>query len=312
MFRKFPLAPILEPIIPGRKVLAMRRGILLAVLLTVACMGAPEPAWAQTQIESGHFKTSDGVRLHYLEAGSGPLLVFIPGWTMPAEIWDPQIRHFATTHHVVALDPRGHGRSEKPAHGYYPSRRGQDVGELLEHLGGEPAVVVARSLAVQETMVYAQEHGTKYVRAMVLVDWDLVDDEPEYFTSRFISLQVKREEWTRSFIKDIFQNPPSEDYLEAIVQSALSVPTNATAIMIANIILMGPNDLSSIVDELDRPALFVYSSLNWAVEAADEVRQHWPESRVEVIGETSHALFVDQPKRFNQVLEEFIATLPRQ
>ena len=79
---------------------------------------------------------------------------------------------------------------------------------------------------------------------------------------------------------------------------------------IGNIILMGPNDLSSIVDTLDRPALFVYSSLGWAVEAADEVRQHWPESTVEVIDESSHALFVDQPERFNRVLEEFIATLP--
>lgn len=290
----------------------MKCRVLLTALLTVACMGASEPAWAQTQIESGHFKTSDGVQLHYLESGSGPPLVFVPGWTMPAEIWDPQIRHFAKTHHVVALDPRGHGRSEKPAYGYYPSRRGKDIGELLEHLGGEAAVVVGWSLGVLETMVYAQEHGTKDVRALVLVDWDLIVDEPESFTSRFISLQVDRESWTRGFIRDIFQNPPSEEYLEAITRSALSVPTNATAIMIANIILMGPNDLSSAVDALDRPALFVYSSLGWAVEAADEVRQHWPEAGVEVIDETSHALFVDQPERFNQVLEEFIATLPGQ
>jgi len=288
----------------------MKCRVLLAALITVACMGATEPARTQTQIESGHFKTSDGVQLHYLEAGSGPLLVFVPGWTMPADIWDPQIRHFAATHHVVALDPRGHGRSEKPSHGYYPSRRGQDIGELLEHLGSEPAVVVGWSLGVQETLVYTQEHGTSNVRALVLVDWDIIDDEPEYFTSRFISLQVGREAWTRGFIKEIFHNPPSEEYLEAITQAALSVPTNATAIMIGNIILMGPNDLSSVVNTLDRPVLFVYSSENWAVEAADEVRQHWPESRVTVIDETSHALFVDQPERFNQVLEEFIATLP--
>lgn len=287
----------------------MRRRNLLAALLAVACIGAPEPASAQKQTESGQFTTSDGVQLHYLEAGSGPLLVFIPGWTMPAEIWDPQIRHFATTHHVVALDPRGHGRSEKPAHGYFPSRRGQDVGELLQHLGGEPAIVVAWSLGVQETLVYAHEHGTSGVRALVLVDWDIIDDEPEYFTSRFISLQVEREDWTREFVKAIFRNPPSEEYLEAVAQAALSVPTNAAAIMIANIILMGPNDLSSVVDTLDRPALFVYSSLDWAVESADEVRQHWPESRVEVIDETSHALFVDQPEKFNQVLDQFIATL---
>jgi microsomal epoxide hydrolase len=285
------------------------RPIILTVLLALTCLLAAGEVAAQVETRSRHFTTSDGVRLHYLEAGAGPTLVFVPGWTMPAEVWEPQIRHFAATHHVVALDPRGHGRSEKPAHGYYPSRRGQDIGELLEHLGGEPAVVVSWSLGVQETLVYVDEHGTDAVRALVLVDWDITDEEPEHFTSRYISLQVEREEWTREFIEVIFRNPPSDEYLETMTQAALSVPTNAAAIMIGNLVLMGPNDSSPVVDALDRPVLFVYSSLGWAVEAADEVRRAWPDSRVEVVDETSHALFVDQADAFNRLLEEFLATL---
>jgi len=76
---------------------------------------------AQTEFQSGHFRTSDGVELRYLEAGTGPTLVLVPGWTMPAEIWQHQIRHFASMYRVVALDPRA-----------------LDIGELLEHIGGEP------------------------------------------------------------------------------------------------------------------------------------------------------------------------------
>lgn len=286
------------------------RLIIFTLFFSFTHLSVAQHAVAQGEARSGHFTTSDGVRLHYLEAGTGPTLVFVPGWTMPAEVWEPQIRHFAATHHVVALDPRSHGRSEKPAYGYYPSRRGQDIGELLEHLGGEPAVIVSWSLGVQETLVYVEEHGTDAVRALVLVDWDLIDDEPEYFTSRFISLQVEREEWTREFVRTCFRNPPSDEYLEKITQAALSVPTNAAAIMIGNIILMGPNDSSPAVDALDRPALFVYSSEDWAVEAADEVRRNWPESRVEIVDETWHALFVDQPEAFNRLLENFLATIP--
>src|ERR1051325_4215642 len=33
---------------------------------------------------SAFFTTSDGIRIHYLEAGKGPAIFFIPGWTMPA------------------------------------------------------------------------------------------------------------------------------------------------------------------------------------------------------------------------------------
>jgi pimeloyl-ACP methyl ester carboxylesterase len=54
----------------------------------------------------------------------------------------------------------------------------------------------------------------------------------------------------------------------------------------------------------------VWHPYDWAVEASEEARRRWPESRVEIIEETEHVLFVDQPVRFNQLLEEFIATLP--
>jgi len=40
---------------------------------------------AQTT-KDGFFKTSDGIRIHFLESGSGRAIVFIPGWTMPAWI----------------------------------------------------------------------------------------------------------------------------------------------------------------------------------------------------------------------------------
>jgi pimeloyl-ACP methyl ester carboxylesterase len=80
--------------------------------------------------------------------------------------------------------------------------------------------------------------------------------------------------------------------------------------MIANLILMGPTDLGPALESLDRPVLFVASSLDWAVAEAKKVRGQWPNVHVEVIDESSHALFVDQPEQFNRVLEEFLSTLP--
>lgn len=282
----------------------------LVACLVLTCVTPSRATRAQGTPESAFFTTSDGVELHYLVAGSGPPLVFVPGWTMPAEIWDHQLRHFASTHRVVALDPRGQGRSEKPTYGYHPSRRALDIGELLDHVGGPPAIVAGWSLAMQEVLVLTHEVGTANIRAVVLVDHPIQIDDPERFTPRFISLQLEREEWTREFIRAIHRSPQSEAYLEAVTQAALSTPTNAAAMMIANLILMGPTDLRPALDSLDRPALFIASSLDWAVEQAERVRKGWPEVRVEVIDETSHALFVDKPDDFNRALENFIATLP--
>jgi non-heme chloroperoxidase len=282
--------------------------IIFGTWVAVTCMLPSQVTLAQAEFQSEHFRTSDGVELHYLEAGSGPTLVLVTGWTMPAEIWQHQIRHFASTHRVVALDPRGQGRSERPAYGYQPSRRALDIGEFLEHIGGAPAVVVGWSLAVQEVLVLAQEHGTENIRAVVLVDYS-IDFDTSGLGPRFISLQVEREEWTRNFIKAIHRSPQSDEYLQAMTNAALSTPTNAAAIMIANVILMGPTDLRPALDALDRPALFIASSQEWAEAQAELVREGWPEIQVEVIDETSHALFVDKPEEFNQILEEFLATI---
>ena len=288
--------------------------IILAILLAVACTLSPEATWAQEEFNSRHFVTSDGVKLHYLDAGSGPSLVFVPGWTMPAWIWEQQLRYFGATHRVVALDPRGQGRSEKPTEGYHATRRGRDICELLEHLGGEPAVVVGWSLGMQEALVCAHEFGTTHIRALVLVDHPIFADSKIALAladERVKSLQVNRKASTRKFIEEILGSPASDAYLEALTEASLSTPTNAAAIMMANLYFIGPTDLRPALDALDRPALFVYSSLDWAVAAAKEVREGWPKVPVKVIDGTPHALFVAKPQEFNRVLEEFLASLPK-
>ncbi len=284
--------------------------VIFTTLLTLTFAILPRTAWAQSEFQSGHFLTSDDVELHYLEAGTGPTLVFVPGWTMPAWIWEHQIRHFAQDHRVIAFDPRGQGSSDKPAFGYDHGRRARDIGELIEHLDSAPVVLIGWSLGVFEVMKYLDGSGTHAVRAAVLVDWAVHYDDPTMFTGRYVSLQTEREEWTRSFIRAIYRSTQSDAYIEKVTQASLDTPTNAAAIMIGNLILQGDTDLRPFLDEFDRPALFVYSSNDWSIAAADEVREGWPHFHVEVIDETSHTLFVDRPDEFNRVLEEFLATLP--
>ena len=67
---------------------------------------------------ANYVTTSDGVRLHYLEAGSGQTIVLVPGWSQTAEQYKYQIHGLSSRYHVIALDQRGHGESDKPNSGY--------------------------------------------------------------------------------------------------------------------------------------------------------------------------------------------------
>ena len=79
----------------------MRTRLTVVLLLVLLVSNALAQA-----TKSDFFKTSDGVRIHYLEAGNGKPIVFIPGWTMPAWIWEKQIAEFSKKYHVIAVDPR--------------------------------------------------------------------------------------------------------------------------------------------------------------------------------------------------------------
>jgi non-heme chloroperoxidase len=156
-----------------------RRTILLIIPVALAGVTFSGPSSAQPDFRSDRFTTSDGVELHYLEASSGPVLVFVPGFTAPAEIWDPQLRHFAADHRVIALDPRSQGRSEKVTEDHYLARRGRDIAELIAHLSAAPVVVVGWSSGVLELLTHVQESGPAALRAVVLVDMYIgVDTEP--------------------------------------------------------------------------------------------------------------------------------------
>ncbi|MEN8006581.1 MAG: alpha/beta hydrolase [Candidatus Krumholzibacteriota bacterium] len=289
------------------------RVVILAVMLSLTFMSTNGTAWAQIELRSGHFQTSDGVELHYLEAGSGPTIVFVPGWTAPAEIWEPQLNHFAASHRVVALDPRSQGRSEKPTDGHYLSRRGQDIGELIEHLDAEPVVVVGWSLAVLEVLTYAQELGSDALRAAVLVDMfigrDLNPGDPHPLAAPWLSpFQMDRKAFTSAFVRSMYRSEQSDEYLEGIAQAMLSTPTNTAVTLVANVHPLGSGDWRPALDSLDRPVLYVSAAGN--AGQAEMVRKRRVDASVEVFADAGHALFVDEPERFNRVLEEFLAALP--
>lgn len=59
----------------------------------------------------GAIKTSDGVTLRYVEAGSGRPLVMVPGWSQTAAQFEHQLAGLSDRYRVIALDLRGHGES---------------------------------------------------------------------------------------------------------------------------------------------------------------------------------------------------------
>jgi pimeloyl-ACP methyl ester carboxylesterase len=122
----------------------MTRHLMAAVLLAAAFS---IPALAQQD----QFFDSNGVRIRYIEAGSGEPALLIHGYTASLDtnwIDTGVFQNLAKGHHVIAFDLRGHGKSGKPLDpAAYGREMVQDAIRVLDHLKIQRAHIVGYSLA---------------------------------------------------------------------------------------------------------------------------------------------------------------------
>jgi microsomal epoxide hydrolase len=265
-------------------------------------------ASARVDVSSKYFQATDDARLHYLDAGQGPVIVFVPGWTMPAHIWERQLQYFAKSNRVIAFDPRGQGKSAVTREGYAVERRARDIGELLD-LVNEPVVLVGWSLGVLESLAYIEFAGTQRVRALVLVDNSIGEEPPPSFDPTFLSrLKQNRVATTERFVRNMFRTSQAETLLRRLIDDSLRVPTDAAVALLS---YPYPRERwKKIVYATDRPILYAVSS-RFNGQAQNLKKKH-PQARIEVFEGAGHALFVDEAERFNHVLEQFIDTANKQ
>jgi microsomal epoxide hydrolase len=284
--------------------------LLTSVSLVLALLASPclaQAAGGLAPWRDGFVVTSDGTRLHVIEAGprQANTILFVPGWTMPAWIWEAQIRAFARAYRVVAMDPRGQGSSDVPPTGYDHVRRSRDIAEVIDSLGGRPVVVVAWSLAVLETLALVQTEGDRRLAGLVLVDNSVGEDPPPAApppSSGRPRPRPPHAEAMRRFVNGMFHQPRDPAWLERLTQATLRTPEPAARALLAYPV---PRTYwREALYATDRPLLYVVRP-RWEAQAANLTRKR-PGTETAIFHHAGHALFVDEPVRFNAVVDAFI------
>jgi non-heme chloroperoxidase len=294
----------------------MKTRLAMILLCVVSVPGVLAQTTTATA-KSGFIKTSDGIRIHYLEAGSGRPIVFIPGWTMPAWIWQKQIEEFSKRYRVIAVDPRSQGESDKPAYGHLPETRARDYKELVDQLGLKQPLLVGWSMACGELIKYVEQFGTENISGVVLVD-GLISDKPSPEMFVAISgwmnqLQLDRRKQADAFVRTMYKKPQPEDYLKRVIDASAEVPADTAVILIYD--MLAVKDFSPGLARLaemktNRPVLFTYQPESQ--QTADFLKATLGDKlQLERFDGDGHALFVDDPEKFNHVLEDFLQSLPK-
>ncbi len=276
-----------------------RRGLMAAPFLLAA------PARAQPQATSRYFVASDQTRLHFLEAGAGPTIVFVPGWCMPAWIFTPQIEQLAQRYRVVVLDPRGQGQSDIARSGYEPTRRGRDIAELLPHMGPGRVVLAGWSLGVLDVLSWLSQAGDARLAGLVLIDNSVGEgDPPAAGNGRFLqNLRANRDATVRGFVASMFRTPQTPAYLDRLARDAQRMRLEDSIRLLS---YARPREFwRDTLYATRRPVLYAVTPRFRG--QAELVAQKHANARIDIYEDAGHALFVDAAARFNTRMETFMA-----
>jgi pimeloyl-ACP methyl ester carboxylesterase len=159
--------------------------ILMAILSTFQVSLGDSEDWSAAYGTEG-FADSNGVKIHYVTKGNGPLLILIHGFPDFWYGWRNQIAPLSEHYQVVAIDQRGYNKSDKPAgiESYALSQLQGDILAVIKHFGKERGIICGHDWGG-------------------LVAWSLAMEHPEA-VDRLIICDLPH---PRGFVRELANNP---------------------------------------------------------------------------------------------------------
>lgn len=263
-----------------------RRALAFLLLIT------PALVFAQDQ-----FFDSNGVRIRYVERGSGTPILLIHGFSSNLDrTWVESgiLDNLAKDHRVIALDLRGHGKSDKPRDAKaYGAEMAQDAIRLLDHLKIARANIVGYSLGGTLVAKLLTTNPDRFVTATLggsggRRDWSAEDERSAQAAAEEFETGIPfRTVILRTWPMD--QPPPSEETIRNLSQEAMARGNDAAAMAA---IVRSSRDLAVTDAEMAKvrvPTLAIVGSADRNLTAVNGLKDVMPSLKVQVVEGATHA-----------------------
>jgi microsomal epoxide hydrolase len=285
-------------------------------LLLSSCLLFPIAALA----DQGFVDTTPGVRIHYRQAGpvdATRSLLLIPGWRISSVIWSGQLEHFsAEGYRVVAIDSRSQGGSTVVQQGNAPEDRAGDIDAVIHALKLQQVLLVGWSQGAQDVAAYVGRYGTASLSGVVLVDSpvsagpDDVALNPGFIKVIAGGMGVYARhpaEYTDGMMHSIISAlAPAQTFTDLDAAAALT-PVDVGISMLAQDLLAV--DRRPDLQKFDKPTLVIASGQSPLLENQRDMAKVLPHGRFVAVDHAAHAVFFDQPQRFEALVDDFAAGL---
>ncbi len=272
----------------------------------------------------------NGVRLHYVEQGQGPLVVLLHGFPEFWYSWRHQIPALAEAgFRVIAPDQRGYNTSEKPrgVRSYRVEHLVDDVAALIQHAGESRATVVGhdwggavawavpmlRPEVVDKLIVMNAPHRQAYNRELrrfrqLLRSWYVFFFQLPWLPEAGIRFRQYR------LIDNVLRREPkrpgafSEDDIAAYKQALAQPGALSAGINYYRAAVRRNPFASSMLRQIDTPTLLIWGEEDpyLGIRLTEGLQQWVPKIRVERIPNASHWVQIDAAERVNELMIDFL------
>lgn len=254
-------------------------------------------------LEQGFARTRDGVRIAFRRTASRQekvlRIVLVHSLALDASVWDEVIPELAPAAEVLAIDCRGHGRSDKAAGPYTVELFADDLADVLDHVGWREAVIAGCSMGGCVAQAFAARHETR-VRGLVLIDttaWYGADAPAEWrkraATAKAEGLTGMAAFQTTRWFGDRFRSERPER-----VTAAMEVFTaNDLDCYAATCAMLGDADLRAALAGFHWPVSVIVGEEDYAtpVAAAQSLQAAIPGATLQVLPGARHLTPIECP-----------------
>jgi non-heme chloroperoxidase len=249
------------------------------------------------------------------DAGAGPPVVFVHGWSMSGRFFGRQLDQLAGKHRVIIPDLRGHGRSEKITRGHTVPQYAADLNAILARLSVQRPVLVGWSMGAMVAYEYLRAFGPGSVAGLVIVDQppsDFAWEGYEFGVFTMDSLREMNEQLQLdqagvvAEFTELMLHEPDEPTLAWMRAEILQVPP-----VIASTILVDQTlrDYRGFLPQIGVPTLVLFGEDDklTSPKAGRYIADRIPGARLRTFASSSHCPFWEESEAFNGAVAAFAA-----
>jgi 3-oxoadipate enol-lactonase len=253
-------------------------------------------------------RTRDGTRISYrlIPGPQAHRFVLIHSLAMDKSFWDRVVASFAGSGEILVLDCRGHGRSDKPSGPYSIEQFGDDVADVMDHVGWPSAIVAGASMGGCVTLAFATRHSAR-VRGLGLFDTTAWYGEtaPQDWAQRATKAESEGLAALVAFQQTRWFSDEFRAANPEIVAQAVSVfLANDLPAYVATCHMLGVADLRGALASFNFPCEIRVGSQDYATppEMAEHLARSIPGAHLEILKDRRHLSPIEAPDRIAEAL----------